>query len=483
MNLTLQIRLSVGALLLLPSLASAQIAPEQATPAQGFGPNGSYPTAQAWYRSTQFQQSNLRCGTDSKRTLLQNTAHQASVPSDCSLWSTNPDPSYSPGNQPVVEIMVVFHVITRTNGTGYVSDTRIDEQIEILNEDFRALAGTPGSPGVDTHLQFRMADVDPSGNPTNGITRHANDTWYNDGGNYGSALNWDPSRYCNVYTNSASGYLGYTYLPQGNPSDAQDGIVMFWETIGRDSPIGAPYDQGRTLTHEMGHFLGLYHTFDGGCGSTSSCNSSGDLICDTNRNSNPNYGCGSPSSCGTPDPKDNYMNYTDDTCMDKFTEEQARRMICTIINYRPNIFAPAGPPEPGTQYCFGVPNSTGSTSTCSATGTFDAASNDLVIVASPVPNGSLGYFICSKVQGVTAFPGGSQGILCVGGNLGRITAQAALAGPAETISVAVDGGALAQSGGSVSAVVGDVWNFQLWHRDLNPGQTSNFSTGYSVLFQ
>ena len=90
-------------------------------------------------------------------------------------------------------------------------------------------------------------------------------------------------------------------------------------TVGRNAPL-APYNQGRTGTHEVGHYLGLYHTFQNGCGG-SNCYASGDRICDTNAESQPEYNCpNNSSSCGSTDPVRNYMNYSTDTCMNNFTD-------------------------------------------------------------------------------------------------------------------------------------------------------------------
>jgi len=263
--------------------------------------------------------------------------------SDCALNSTNPLPEYDPG-APFV-LTLVFHVITATNGNGNVTDALIESQVDILNEDYLAMAGTNGGNGNDAAIQFRLATEDPDGNPTNGITRTVNNSWYNDAGTYYNTLAWDPARYVNVYTNSAGGYLGYVPdLPQSGTlvGTNADRIVVLWSAVGRDAPIGPPYDQGRTLTHEMGHYLGLWHTFANGCGSVGACYTSGDRICDTDPESSPTYGC--PTSlvtCGYPVPKENYMDYSDDLCMEWFTTEQVRRMRCTLQYWRPDL-SPAG---------------------------------------------------------------------------------------------------------------------------------------------
>ncbi|MEM7201369.1 MAG: zinc metalloprotease [Planctomycetota bacterium] len=258
------------------------------------------------------------------------------VPGDCAYSSTNPTGEYATGE--TYRIPVVVHIITTAAGTGFISEAQVRTQIDVLNEDFRAQAGSPGAPGFDTGIEFFLATTDPSGQPTNGITYSQNDTWFLDRGSYWTSLAWDTSRYLNIYTNSAGGALGYVPgLPQTGVVGARsDRVVILWSSFGRPGPIGPPYNRGRTTTHEVGHYLGLWHTFDRGCG-TSSCYTTGDTICDTPSESQPHYGCPSSASCGTPDPVRNYMNYSDDSCMFEFTSEQSRRMRCTIKYWRPRL--------------------------------------------------------------------------------------------------------------------------------------------------
>ncbi|MCB9844529.1 MAG: zinc metalloprotease [Phycisphaeraceae bacterium] len=296
--------------------------------------------------SEYFRELNLRCGSDP----LAWAGHSdpAGSPADCTYNFTNPAAEYDP-SQFKWRIPVVVHIIQHTNGQGQISDALVQSQIDILNEDFLALPGTNGEPGTDVQIEFYLATEDPSGNPTNGITRSTNSTWFNDGGSYWNSLAWDTNRYCNIYTNSASGALGYVPdLPQGGIAGSNsDRIVILWSSFGRNAPIGPPYNKGRTTTHEMGHYLGLWHTFDNGCGSVSGCATSGDRICDTNRESGPVFGCpGSSSSCSSSDPYHNYMDYSDDLCMWEFTHDQARRIRCSLIHYRPNLGELAGPDCP-----------------------------------------------------------------------------------------------------------------------------------------
>ena len=269
------------------------------------------------------------------------------APSDCSLNNTNPAPAYSPGVSKL-RIPVVVHVIQSTSGTGFIPESRVRSQIDILNEDFLALSGTNGALGFDTQIEFYLATEDPNGNPTTGITYTTNNSWFNDSGTYYNTLAWDTDRYLNIYTNSASGALGYVpALPQeGIVGSNADRVVCLYSAFGRNAPL-SPYNQGRTATHEVGHYLGLFHTFTGGCASASGCSGNGDRICDTNPEAQPRFGCpGSASSCGTSDPYRNYMDYTDDLCMTNFTEDQGHRMRCTLMNYRPDLYSVENPADP-----------------------------------------------------------------------------------------------------------------------------------------
>ena len=122
---------------------------------------------------------------------------------------------------------------------------------------------------------------------------------------------------------------------------ANDRVVVLWDSFGDMAPIGPPYNLGRTSTHEVGHYLGMEHTFSGGCGTASmpGCYTTGDLVCDTEPESSPNFSpCVDPGKCGDPDPIHNYMDYSDDACMWEFTAEQANRMRCTLLNYRSNLY-------------------------------------------------------------------------------------------------------------------------------------------------
>jgi hypothetical protein len=333
------------AALIYPTLSSpdatAQIS--AAAPAPAFAIDGrSFQTWQDYTSSSYFAENGKRCGKPA--TVIDYS--RAPDPSDCTFSLTNPTSDYDTVD--IYEIPIVVHIIQHTNGDGVISDAMVNSQMDVLNEDFLALAGTPGAPGYNVGIQFVLADTDPSGQPTTGITRDTNDTWFNDGGSYWNTLAWDTANYMNVYTNSASGNLGYVPdLPQGGIAGSNaDRVVVLWSSFGRNAPIGPPFDQGRTLTHEVGHYLGLEHTFSGGCasGSPPGCYTSGDLICDTNSEQSSASGCpGGQTSCGSLDPIDNYMDYSDDTCMEVFTNEQSHRMRCSLLGYRADLYSIATP--------------------------------------------------------------------------------------------------------------------------------------------
>ena len=266
---------------------------------------------------------------------------------DCD-GSTNPDPIYDPGVSYLIDVWV--HVIRNTAGTlGDVPVAEIYEQVAVLNEDFRGVPLSNGDPGADGRLFFRLKGYEFTNNTTA----------YNDGGSYYTTLAVTPSTVMNIYTNSASGNLGYVpFLPHELPGAIgtnADRVVILSDSFGRDRGLLPDYDLGRTTTHEVGHFLGLGHTFDPNhppgptiCASATipDCYSDpdGDLICDTPPEKDPNFGCpASRNTCVTQpgnDPIENYMDYSDDVCMDRFTLEQMRRIRCTIENYRTQLFQP-----------------------------------------------------------------------------------------------------------------------------------------------
>jgi hypothetical protein len=151
--------------------AAERARPPIAALGQSFADWGDY------FFSDAFVRDGLRCG---HRPATQSAAREQLGTSDCGASSTNPAGAYLPGA--VYEIPVVVHVIRHSNGSGYLSDSMIASQIAILNEDFGALANTPGGSGVNGGIRFKLATKTPYGYSTNGITRSVNDAWYYDSG-------------------------------------------------------------------------------------------------------------------------------------------------------------------------------------------------------------------------------------------------------------------------------------------------------------
>ncbi|MDM8541065.1 M43 family zinc metalloprotease [Desulfococcaceae bacterium HSG9] len=339
-----------------------------------------YADRETYLLSEAFRKSGGRCGFDRRRGSHERIPDSGKHASDCPAeWSTN---LYEYTTDTIFTIPVWVNIIRRLDGvTGEVSDALVQSQIDVLNEDFRAISGTPGQNGFDTGIQFRLA----------GISRYNDDCAFSDTSNECmKGMQKDPNRYLNIYTKSISDALGYAFSPQTDAGEYYDGVYIDYRYFGRNAPDGYQYNQGRSCTHEVGHYLGLLHPFEGGdCPSCVKpyCYENADLICDTNAQDEARYGCldsseepndscegccldnggvvcvngvaecsdgtalpdtcqactclvvydPPPESCDTPDPYKNYMNFTDDTCMDNFTEEQSQRMRCSLIYYRSTL--------------------------------------------------------------------------------------------------------------------------------------------------
>ncbi|TXC76036.1 M43 family zinc metalloprotease [Luteibaculum oceani] len=240
-------------------------------------------------------------------------------------------------------IPVVVHVF-HTGGAGNISESQVASAINVLNEDFQKLDGTAGyGEGVNTLVQFKLAKIDPNGNCTNGIIR-INSTLANHQSYQRGLLKdvsaWDNKKYLNIYVvkSIAGSVAGYASFPGG--PDAEDGIVVQNNFFGRSGTAAG--STGRTTTHEVGHWLGLYHTFQNGCDGDP-C-TGGDYVCDTPPQSEPNYECIDLNTCSNDDPdvmdqKENYMNYTPGSCQNMFTAGQAARIHGTLDSLRTYIWS------------------------------------------------------------------------------------------------------------------------------------------------
>ena len=234
----------------------------------------------------------------------------------------------------VYQIPVVVHILY-TNSTNNISDAQIQSQLDVLNADFRRTNADRTNrwpQAADSEIEFYLAQVDPNGNPTTGITRTRvnTSTWTQREIMKRSATGgvdaWDTTEYLNMWVvdNMSFGgrtILGYAQFPWDNDR-VHDGVVMADQYFGNTGTAQAPFDGGRTTTHEVGHYLGLRHIW----GDSSDC-SVDDGIDDTPRTNQATSGCGvGKETCGSPDMTENYMDYSNDNCLNLFTTGQRNKM-------------------------------------------------------------------------------------------------------------------------------------------------------------
>jgi hypothetical protein len=290
-------------------LAAATLAvlPMVASAAQPFVLNG-----QAFASQKAFVDSGARCSTHqpSELELMLQAASERS-------WLAE---QRAQGRDPLAAaattIPVHFHVITSASGQGAPSSQQINDQIAVLNAAF-----------ASSGFSFSLASVDTS----------ANDSWYScTGGScetqMKSALRQGGANALNIYANNMTGgLLGWATFPSSYASQPlMDGVVIL--TASMPGGSADPYNLGDTGTHEVGHWMGLYHTFQGGC------RNPGDSVSDTAAERSPAYECPTNrDSCRAKpgkDPITNFMDYTDDACMNNFSAGQDTRMVQMFQQYR-----------------------------------------------------------------------------------------------------------------------------------------------------
>ena len=249
---------------------------------------------------------------------------------------------------------VVVHILHHGEAVGMgnnLSDVRVQEAIDALNADFRGEYG-----GVDIDIEFELASRDPEGNPSTGIVRidaaSAVPEYVEEGmvtdenlhpsseTNLKTLSHWPKEDYINVWVvsglNGGMSPLGFAYLPP--VTGFYDGIVLHQRVfgIGEEYDLLNNYDLNKSLTHEIGHYLGLFHTFrfTSQCGEETNCNAQGDQVCDTPATTG-SAGC---SALDCPETMvNNYMDYAYDQCVNAFTEGQRTRMRNALLNYRESL--------------------------------------------------------------------------------------------------------------------------------------------------
>jgi hypothetical protein len=268
-------------------------------------------------------------------------------------------------NLEVYTLPVVVHIIHRGSPIGVeenISDEQIFSAIEGMNKDFRKEAGSLGDGnGVDTYIQFQLAKRTPDGEPTNGIVRvngngvpgfqeHgiASET-DKPGANQSelkSITTWYGDDYINIFVvpeidgnDGGWGVQGFAFL---NPTgDARDGITVIYNTFGTVGELKYGRELNRTVVHEMGHHLSLWHTFSNtdSCTSETNCETQGDEVCDTPATLE-NGSCTSGVCEGAN--LENYMDYTDQECKNMFTEGQRTRMRACLESARSSLLESLG---------------------------------------------------------------------------------------------------------------------------------------------
>ena len=252
----------------------------------------------------------------------------------------------------VVTLPIVFHIMHTGQAIGEGANITDDQVVAQANQMFRKVPGSVGDgDGVDTKIDFCLAQRDPEGNPTTGVTRHdlSSIPVYVEDGVSPSSLQpgmndeamkeiacWDVDKYVNVYivteiggNNGGGGIQGYAYL--GPTNDCRDGVVMLSNKM-----VVSPYNLGKTFVHELGHYLTIDHTFANtfSCTQETNCETQGDRICDTPPTTTNNF-------CSFPDCPDaiteNYMDYTGETCRNMYTTGQAERMHECILEERDGL--------------------------------------------------------------------------------------------------------------------------------------------------
>jgi len=283
------------------------------------------------------------CGTDAYMAEILKTNPEllkSITEYNTAIGSLNDDQQKSYKKGATRTIPVVFHVI-HNYGDENITKAQIEDQLRILNEDFQRLNKDTSATRAafksiagDFDIEFKLARKDPSGNCTEGITRTA--SYLTDGGDeavkglvrwpYRTYLNIWVVKYISLDVEGTGKVLGYSRFPNSTNSGT-DGIVILADYVGSNGTATGNGNYGRTLTHEIGHWLGLFHPFQNSCGG-GNCSNSGDYVCDTPPVSDPSFGCPKTNNtCSNESPNqldmvENFMDYAYGSCQNMFTKGQ-----------------------------------------------------------------------------------------------------------------------------------------------------------------
>ena len=305
--------------------------------------------------ATKTPSGHIRCFSDEMHQVHQQANPQMESVDDFETWMEEKLKTYAQdnaNNKASRVIPVVVHVLYG-NTTQNISMTQIQSQITALNQDFSAsntdISNVPStfqSAIGNCDIEFCLAQIDPNNQPTNGVNRvnvgTTSLTTSQIDGTWKPQTQWDPTKYFNIWVaNIQGGVLGYAQFPSssglgGMPSNGgaanTDGVVILYNAFGTTGAVSAPYNKGRTATHEIGHWLGLRHIWGDGTCASDFCN-------DTPPQQTSNYNCrthpynvGACSGNTTGEMFMNYMDYVPDACMYMFTADQKARMDIVLQN-------------------------------------------------------------------------------------------------------------------------------------------------------
>ena len=321
----------------------------------------------SFFINISLSQEPVRCGTDEIHEFnLQNDEEYKRSYENLLQSLQSQSNTQVVNEEDVYTVPIVVHIMHDGDVIGEggnITDAVIYDAIAALNNDFEGNplfpANNEGAPFYndpqDVDVEFCFATVDPDGNPTNGITRTnvsatfpsfaetgmVTTTTLDDCSEFNvkSLSSWDNTEYCNIWIlyklNGGASPLGFAYLPPFN--DIRDGIVVHHRVFGYgEDYLISSFNQNKTITHEMGHYLGLQHTFNNtsSCGPETNCAAQGDALCDTPPTTG-SVGC-NPISCYET-MTENFMDYSNDDCMDRFSPDGVTRMRDKLLQWRSGL--------------------------------------------------------------------------------------------------------------------------------------------------